>query len=139
MQVQVGEILEGKVTGITGFGAFVEISEGVTGMVHISEVSNKYITDIKEVLKVNDTVKVKVLNVSEDNKISLSIKKAEERKQKNYTAPAKIDNSFVWTETKNEGSFEDMMNRFKQTSDEKFSMLKRKNGDFNRRSRGQQR
>ena len=51
MQVQVGEILEGKVTGITGFGAFVEIGEGVTGMVHISEVSNKYITDIKEVLK----------------------------------------------------------------------------------------
>ena len=56
MQVQVGEILEGKVTGKTGFGAFVEIGEGVTGMVHISEVSNKYITDIKEVLKLNDTV-----------------------------------------------------------------------------------
>ena len=68
--------------------------------------------------------------------ISLSIKKAEERKQKNYTAPAKIDNSFVWTETKNEGSFEDMMNKFKQVSDEKFSDLKRKNPDAkkNRRS-----
>jgi len=77
MQVQVGEILEGKVTGITGFGAFVEIGEGVTGMVHISEVSNKYITDIKEILKLNDTVKVKVLNISEDNKISLIIKNTE--------------------------------------------------------------
>ena len=97
MQVNVGEIVDGKVTGITAFGAFVEIGEGVTGMVHISEVSHKYITDIKEVLKVNDKVKVKILNVSEDNKISLSIKKAEEKKQKNYTAPAKIDNSFVWT------------------------------------------
>ena len=74
MQVNVGEIVDGKVTGITAFGAFVEIGEGVTGMVHISEVSHKYITDIKEVLKVNDKVKVKILNVSDDNKISLSIK-----------------------------------------------------------------
>ena len=137
--VKIGEILDGKVTGITNFGAFVEIEEGVTGMVHISEVSHKYITDIYEVLKVNDLVKVKVLNISEDNKISLSIKKAEEKKPRVKHAPQKIDNSFVWTETKNEGSFEDMLNKFKQTSDEKFSSLKRKNADVRRKSRGQQR
>ena len=80
MQINVGDILEGKVTGITGFGVFVDLGEGNTGMVHISEVSRNYITDIKEILKVNDTVKVKVLNIGEDNKISLSIKRAEEKK-----------------------------------------------------------
>lgn len=139
MQINVGDILEGKVTGITGFGVFVDLGEGNTGMVHISEVSRNYITDIKEILKVNDTVKVKVVNIGEDNKISLSIKRAEEKKRKTFSNPPAVDNSFVWTETRNEGSFEDMLSKFKQTSDEKFSMLKRKNADTRRSKRGQQR
>lgn len=60
MQVEIGEILEGKVTGITKFGAFVELPGGKTGMVHISEVSNSYVEDISQHLKEGDQVKVKV-------------------------------------------------------------------------------
>lgn len=139
MQINVGEIREGKVTGITGFGVFVDLGENKTGMVHISEVSRNFVSDIKDVLKIGDTVRVKVLTVGEDGKISLSIKRAEERRPRRPEAPPAPDNSFVWTEQKNEGSFEDMMSRFKQTPDEKFSMLKRKNADMRRQKRGQQR
>ncbi len=76
MQLEVGKVLEGKVTGITKFGAFVELQPGVVGMVHISEISNTYVNDIAEVLKREDLVKVKVLSVGNDNKIGLSIKRA---------------------------------------------------------------
>ncbi len=71
--VEVGEILEGKVTGLTGFGAFVTLPGNVTGMVHISEVSQSYVNDIHDYLQENQTVKVKVLDVTPEGKISLSI------------------------------------------------------------------
>lgn len=74
--VEVGKIVEGKVTGITKFGAFVELEGGTVGMVHISEVSATYVNDISEHLKDQQVVKVKVLSVGEDGKVSLSIKKA---------------------------------------------------------------
>lgn len=142
MQLAVGDIVEGKVTGITNFGVFVDLPEGKSGMVHISEVARTYVNDINEHVKQGDTVKMKVLNIAEDGKISLSIKRAEERRpfeQRAPRQPAKPDNSFVWGEKKNEPtSFEDMMNKFKQTSDEKFSDLKRKNPD-NRKKRTAQR
>lgn len=76
MQLEVGTILEGKVTGILKFGAFVDLGGGKSGMVHISEVAPTYVNDIKEHLHEGDTVKVKVINIAEDGKISLSIKKA---------------------------------------------------------------
>ena len=76
MQPDVGKIYEGKVTGITKFGAFVELEPGVTGMVHISEVANTFVNEIRDHLTEGQQVKVKVLAVSEDGKISLSIKKA---------------------------------------------------------------
>lgn len=76
MQLDVGKIYEGKVTGITKFGAFVELEPGTTGMVHISEVANTFVNEIKDFLTEGQTVKVKVLSVGEDGKISLSIKKA---------------------------------------------------------------
>ena len=139
MQLSVGDLVEGKVTGITNFGVFVDLPEGKTGMVHISEVARTYVNDINEHVKQGDTVKMKVLSISEDGKISLSIKRAEERKPYEKREPRtspKPDNSFVWGQRKSEpASFEDMMNKFKQTSDEKFSDLKRKNPD-NRRKRG---
>src|SRR5690606_34055082 len=69
---------KGKVTGITNFGAFVELPEGSTGLVHISEVADTYVKDINEFLKVGDQVEVKVMNVGKDGKIGLSIKKAKE-------------------------------------------------------------
>ena len=76
MSIEVGTILPGKVTGITNFGAFVDLGNRKTGLVHISEVSNSYIKDIKDVLTVGDEVQVKVMEISGDGKVSLSIRRA---------------------------------------------------------------
>ncbi len=155
MQIEVGQIVEGKVTGITNFGVFVDLGEGKSGLVHISEIAQTYVSDVREFVKENDTVKMKVLSISDDGKISLSIKKAQSqadapqrpknfgpknngpraprppRQEPDYTSPAA-----VWTPKKSESaSFEDMMAKFKQTSDEKFSDLKRKNPDTRRPKR----
>lgn len=141
MQITIGEIIEGKVTGITKFGVFLDIGDGKSGMVHISEVANTYVSDINEILKIGDSVKAKVLAISDDGKISLSIKKASEPPKKQFkpkkSPPTyKPDNSYTWTPKKPEPvSFEEMMNQFKQSSDEKFSDLKRKNGDNSRSKR----
>ena len=75
MQIEEGAIVSGKVTGVTDFGAFVEIEGGKTGMIHISEVASNYIKDIKEYISVGQEVKTKVISVSPDEKISLSIRK----------------------------------------------------------------
>lgn len=145
MQLTVGQIVEGKITGITNFGVFVDLGDNKSGLVHISEVARSYVNDIKEHVKINDVVNLKVLNISEDGKISLSIKQAlppepkapRERREKKAFTPPKPDSSFVWTPKKNDAtSFEDMMARFKQTSDEKFSDLKRKNPEAKRSKRG---
>ena len=82
MSIEVGNKLQGKVTGITKFGAFVELAEGSTGLVHISEVADKYVKDINDHLKVGDVVEVKVINVEKDGKIGLSIKKAIDRPER---------------------------------------------------------
>ena len=76
MSIEVGNILPGKITGITNFGAFVDLGNRKTGLVHISEVSNSYIKDIKDVLTVGDEVQVKVMEISGDGKVSLSIRRA---------------------------------------------------------------
>ena len=139
MGFSVGDILEGKITAITNFGVFVDIGDGKSGMVHISEVAQTYVNDINEHVKVGEEKKVKVLSIAEDGKISLSIKRAEEPKPKQPRAPRvapKPDNSVVWTPKSQEGaSFEDMMAKFKQTSEEKMSDLKRKNNDTRRSKR----
>ena len=79
MSISKGQILEGTVTGITKFGAFVELSTGETGLVHISEVADSYVNDVNEFLKVKDTVKVKVINVDDKGKVGLSIRQAKEK------------------------------------------------------------
>ena len=144
MQLTVGEIIEGRITGITNFGLFLDLGNGKSGMVHISEVARNYISDINEHFKVNDTVKAKILNIGDDGKISLSIKRALEpektqerpRKERRTYEQTKPDGSYTWMPKKNEpASFEEMMNRFKQTSDEKFSDLKRKNPESGRTKR----
>lgn len=76
MGLEVGSILEGKVTGITKFGAFVALPEGKSGLVHISEIANSYVSDVNEHLKLGQAVKVKVINITPDGKINLSIKQA---------------------------------------------------------------
>lgn len=135
MSLEVGAILEGKVKGITNFGAFVELPEGKTGMVHISEVAKTYVNNIRDYLKENQTVKVKVIGISDEGKISLSIKKALEHEPRPQKAPpfsgkpADVD----FSSKKDSGmSFESMMLRFKQSSDEKISTLKRKNNETRR-------
>ncbi len=165
MQVAIGEIVEGKVTGITKFGAFVELPGGKTGMVHISEVAPTYVKEIKDHLTIGQEVRVKVLAVSEEGKISLSIKRAMDQAEGqgrqaqqgrtggtgnpadggNHRGPRQGGGArpryhspqaapvqggpagFEWTpRNRNENmSFEDMMTKFKQSSDDKMSDLKK--------------
>ncbi len=149
MQSQVGEIYEGKVTGLTAFGAFIKMSNGETGMVHISEVASVYVKDINEHLTEGQDVKVKVLAINENNKISLSIKQAappapktNEQSGRKPQQHSSSQRSYNNNKPSNQGfgnkpsnqsqapmSFEDMMAKFKQESDEKMSVLKR-SGDF---------
>lgn len=77
MGLEVGAVLEGKVTGITKFGAFVALAENKSGLVHISEVANSYVNDVHDYLTVGQTVKVRVLSISQDGKINLSVKQTE--------------------------------------------------------------
>ncbi len=143
MQLEVGEIFEGKVTGITKFGAFVELPGGKTGMVHISEIATSYVKEISDHLSMNDTVKVKVIGVTPEGKISLSIKQAApqpsqsprqrpaeggERPQRNFfRKPREQSYGFERRQpiTSENMSFEDMISKFKQTSDDRMSDLKR--------------
>lgn len=126
MSIDVGSIVEGKVTGITNFGAFVELSNGKTGLVHISEVADAYVKDIKDFLNENDVVKVKVINMSE-GKIGLSIKQAnptaqtrDRRGQRRKASPQ---------------DFEERLMRFLKDSDERQTALK-KSQDSKRGGRG---
>lgn len=131
MQLEVGSILEGKVTGVTKFGAFVDLGEGKTGMVHISEVSSNYVTEISEHVKENQIVKVKVLSIGEDGKIRLSMKKlngdepeSKPQRRENFKDREPRGN-FGAPKKQEPMSFEDMLNKFKQSSDERMSDLKR--------------
>ena len=76
MEFGVGSVLEGKVTGITKFGAFVSLPEGKSGLVHISEIAYSYVNDVKDHLKEGQEVKGKGIGIDENGRINLSIKKA---------------------------------------------------------------
>ena len=82
MAIEIGSILEGKVTGIMNFGAFVSLPGGKSGLVHISEIANSFVKDVHDHLQVGQTVKVKVLDINEQGKINLSIKRAQDELQK---------------------------------------------------------
>ena len=86
MALEIGSVVEGKITSIAKFGAFVLLPEGKSGLVHISEIANAYVSDVNEFVQVGQSVKVRVLNISEDGKINLSIKRAEEQ---SAAAPAR--------------------------------------------------
>ena len=77
MQLEVGAIIEGKVIKVTNFGAFVELENGKSGLIHISEVSTNFVKEVSDYLKEGDTVKVKVLSISDNGKIELSRKRVE--------------------------------------------------------------
>ena len=157
MAIEVGEIYEGKVTGLTKFGAFVDLGEDQVGMVHISEVSASFVKDIGDYLEKGQNIKVKVLNIDGSGKISLSVKQVPEnanlQKRSNDASPKdggdrerkekKRSQPNVWQGQKSkyqegqELSFEEMMSQFKAQSDDKLTDLKRatesKHGGFSRR------
>ena len=83
MSIEVESIVEGKVSGIMPFGAFITLPDDKVGLVHISEVATTYVSDINEHLKVGDVVRAKVLKIEDNGKISLSIKKANHMHQQN--------------------------------------------------------
>ncbi|SDY99935.1 S1 domain-containing RNA-binding protein [Tindallia californiensis] len=116
MPVQVGKIIEGTVAGITNFGAFIDLGEGKTGLVHISEVADDYVKDIREFIKDKQKVKVKVLSINDDGKISLSIRQAQEKKKS--TAPTELDWSSP-SKTSQTESLEDKISKFMKDSEEK--------------------
>lgn len=82
MAIEVGAKISGKVSGITNFGAFVDLDDNQTGLVHISQISDKYIKDVHDVLSVGDTVTVKVTRIGDDGKIALSMKAAAPHEQR---------------------------------------------------------
>ncbi len=138
MSLEVGMIVEGKVSGITKFGAFVDLEDGKTGMVHISEVAPTFVNDIKDHLTEGQSVKVKILSIGDDGKISLSIKKALPQQNSNNNRQnrgassshrQRSSSGYEWQPQRSSepSSFEDMLSKFKQTSDEKISNLKRAN------------
>ncbi len=146
MVLEPGTIVEGKVTGITQFGAFVSLEGGKTGLVHISEVAIEYVKDIKDHLKEGDAIKAKVLSVDNAGKISLSVKQAliDEKKVAKKSAPKKVQHKpddYDWAKKPSQpASFEDMLAKFKQDSDEKLHDVKKamdsKRGSSYKRSSG---
>ncbi|MBD8028550.1 S1 domain-containing RNA-binding protein [Ureibacillus sp. 179-F W5.1 NHS] len=126
MSIEVGSKVQGKVTGITNFGAFVELPDGKTGLVHISEVADNYVKDINEHLKVGDVVEVKVMNVEADGKIGLSIRKAKPQAEKpERPSRPRRDNRSNDRQGPSKESFEQKMARFLKDSDERLATLKR--------------
>ncbi len=126
MPLSVGEVVDGTVTGITNFGAFIQLPEGKSGLVHISEISQDYVEKVSDCLKKDQKVKVKVLSISPDGKISLSIRQA---KPKN-AQPIEIEWNKI-DEKQRYMSFEDKLNKFLKESSEKHDQLKTRD---NRRS-----
>jgi S1 RNA binding domain protein len=118
MLKDVGTVIEGKVTGLTNFGAFVQLQDGRTGLVHVSEVADQYVKDINQYLKVGQEVKVKIISIDNDGKIRLSIKQAQENRPNVSNYESKKSNQ-------DNSSFEDRLSKFLKDSDERLLDLKR--------------
>ena len=145
--ISVGSIIEGKVISVMPFGAFVDLGGKKSGLVHISEIASGYVKDINERVKKGDILRVKVINIDDNGKISLSVKQAEEKKphktksetknvNKNQPVrPVEID----WSSGASaELSFEDKLSKFKHDSDENMQTLRRsaeskRSGGYSRR------
>ena len=115
MALEVGSIVEGKVTGITHFGAFVQLPDGATGLVHISEIADTYVRDVRDYLTENQTVKVKVIHV-QDGKIGLSIRQVYGPPQRSFGGRGGRGRN---------GSFEEKLQRFLKESEQRQADLKR--------------
>ncbi|MGM0167826.1 S1 RNA-binding protein [Enterococcus sp. AZ135] len=146
MSIEVGAKLQGKVSGITNFGAFIDLGEGKTGLVHISEISNGFVKDIHDVLTVGDEVTVKVTSVGDDGKVGLSIRKAQDQPQsqpekKPFKREFRDNNrpkpSGKGKPQQNSGKqdFDSLMSSFLKDSDDRLSSIKR-NTEGKRGGRG---
>ena len=127
MEFGVGSILEGKVTGITKFGAFVSLPGGRSGLVHISEIAYSYVNDVKDYLTEGQEVKVKVIGIDENNRINLSIKKAMDPPPRpgGYAPRQGGGRSGGFSRQPSEPeSFEERLKHFMQASDSKLSEMK---------------
>ena len=133
MSIEVGAKLKGKVSGITNFGAFIDLGEGKTGLVHISEVSNGFVKDIHDVLSVGDEVTVLVTAIGNDGKIGLSIRKAEDKPEEKREYPKKEFNRP--NPNVNKQDFDSLMSSFLKDSDDRLSSLRR-NTEGKRGGRG---
>jgi S1 RNA binding domain protein len=147
MEFEVGSIVTGKVTGITKFGAFVTLAPGKSGLVHISEIANSYVNDIREHLTEGQEVTVKVIGLDDSGRINLSIKaalpppvhqaKPEMPRRPRTSSPARQQSDRPYSpQQSNEPSFEDKLKRFMQDSDSKISGLKQYADKKNPRRRG---
>lgn len=133
MQLEVGSVVEGRVTGITKFGAFVTLEDGKSGLVHISEVANTFVNDVNDFVKEGQTVKVRVIGIGENGKINLSIKKAEEQSaERRPPRPAPQPRRFVQyqavqreNDVPADVSFEDKLKHFMQEADSRIAENKR--------------
>ncbi len=138
MELTIGTVLEGTVKTITNFGAFVVLPENRTGMVHISEVANCYVSDIRQHLTEGQNVKVKVTKIDENGKIALSIKKAEETPVKKNSKPAQsrpVAEPNGGKTPATSMSFEEKLKQFMSDSDSKISGC----GLYEKRSRTRKR
>ncbi|MEK6645927.1 MAG: S1 RNA-binding domain-containing protein [Candidatus Firestonebacteria bacterium] len=135
MAIKLGEVVEGTITKITNYGAFVDLPDGKRGLVHISEVSQDFVKDINDFLKERQKIKVKILAISPDNrKIDLSLKQVSSESDAKINTGAKVDNND--RKFKHEpktirrynhagnSAFEEMLSRFMKTSEEKLTDLK---------------
>lgn len=133
--VSVGNVIEGKVINVMPFGVFVDLGNRQSGLVHISELSSGYVKDINKSVQKGDVIKVKVIKIDENGKISLSAKDAEEPKKHekaresfSQQKPARPSN-FDWSGNDSDNlSFEDKLSKFKQDSDEKMQALRKSAG-----------
>lgn len=140
MSLEIGKIVEGKVNGLAKFGAFIELGDGVTGLVHISEVSDKYIEDINQELEVGQNVKVKVLSIEDNGKVGLSIRKANEDHSEKSQHHPKVEKNERSAHRKGQSSknfkaksqqkssgenFDALMSSFLRDSEDRLSDLRR--------------
>ena len=120
MPIEIGSEIEGKVTGIANFGAFVELPEGNVGLVHISQIADSYVTDVSKHIKVGDVIKVKVLGMAKEGKYDLSIKQVGKPSWQQKRRKVKQEK-----DRPSPGSFEDKITQFLKQSEEKLADWKR--------------
>ncbi|WP_027417932.1 S1 RNA-binding domain-containing protein [Aneurinibacillus terranovensis] len=124
--IAVGNIIEGTVVGVQSFGAFVNIGENKQGLVHISQVASSYVEDINQFVKVGDKVTVKVLEIKDDGKISLTMRINEEKKEERRPFKKRDDRrggGGRGADHAGKEDFESMMKKWMKTSEDKMGDL----------------